>query len=166
MAIILAFDPGEITGVAVVQWNEDEQVARVRHTFEKSVQDLYTYLWARTQELTEASTKTIVTFVIEQFRLYPWKGQAKSWSDLPEVRAQGAIEYAAFGCGAEIWHQAASSMKQLFGPNSDARGHIRAVGVTEHAQDALCHALLYLVRSRKLGRIPEIRWERKEDNEV
>lgn len=80
----LFFDPGESTGVAGFDENGD-----VCYKLTVRGQDgLFNYL----NEMVKGPFLTLVG--IEDFRLYPWKSAAQSWSQFWTVQAIGAIKYA------------------------------------------------------------------------
>lgn len=161
MSIIVSFDPGETTGIAVVQRSSRAKVAAVRYAFERDAVGLKDYL-VKLQHGAVAGWMIFsdLLIVCERFRLYPWMGKAKSWSPLPEVLAQGAIEYVAYALGLELNYQSASAMKQLFPDSaSSVRDELKAHNVPAHARDAVCHALYAIVRRNKLGGIPQLVWD-------
>lgn len=164
MPVIIAFDPGETTGIAVVQWSKKLGVAKPRYAFERDSAGLKQWLHlmqrsdVRYPEITSSGVAR-VTIVCEQFRLYPWKGKAKSWSDLPEVLNQGAIEYVAYALGCKMNYQTPAAMKALFPEKGRLRLELAVHSIPSHARDALCHALLWIIKQGKLPTIPKLDWD-------
>lgn len=165
MTLIIAFDPGETTGVAIVQWSLKTKAAAVRYAFQRGGVGLKGYLMLMQEGMAGPFRTANVCMVCEQFRLYPWKGKAKAWSGLPEVLAQGAIEYVAYTLGAELHYQTPAMMKGLYPDKAPARREMREHGVRVHARDALCHALTHIVRWEGLGTLPELDWTRMKERQ-
>jgi len=157
MTLIVSFDPGETTGIAVVQWSSISKVATVRYAFTRGTVNLKAWLLQlQTGEAAKLLRYEGAGMVCEQFRLYPEMREIKRWSSLPEVLAQGAIEYVAYAVGIKLRYQTPSAMKAMFPRSGKRRQEMRRAGVVGHAQDALCHALLYIVRGEGLAVPPKL----------
>lgn len=132
---VLAFDPGETTGVALID-------TRAHEFFVGNFifpDNLYTFL---SDSLTPETLLDHI--IIEQFILYAYKAKAKSWSKFPEIRAQGAIEYAAFQADIPYTLQTASVAKQAI-KDSFLKEH-NLYKTNAHERDAVRHAVTFLLR--------------------
>ncbi|NIW13752.1 MAG: hypothetical protein GWN31_07450 [Candidatus Thorarchaeota archaeon] len=135
---ILAFDPGGTTGVVLLD-TTSPKIFNAPLTFP---QELYQFLGD------SVVPGCVDHIVIEQFRLYSYKAQSKSWSDFPEIRAQGAIEYAAYQAGIVYTLQPPSTAKQAI-QDGLLKEYGFYKGYAAHERDALRHALTYLLRFAK-----------------
>lgn len=133
--LFAAFDPGDSTGI--VQVEDGKIVKRETMGYEEFFRAAAAFEWSYTQE-----------FVVEQFRLYPWKANKLGFDGLIPVRIIGALELLARWQNKHIEFIDAVTAKQFC---SDAR--LKEVGwwselQTKHERDAARHALYYLICRR------------------
>ena len=133
---VLAIDPGETTGVVVVEY-QDRKV-RVVHAEAAAVSAASAFAWLEGLDATFAPT----VVVTEDYRVYRHRVRQHINSDLATPRLIGAIEA---WCGwrkKPLRFQMASEAKAFF---TDRR--LRAMNLylsNKHVRDALRHALHYL----------------------
>lgn len=124
--IVLAFDPGQTTGYAVLSTDGEYQVLG---SFAE---------WYLVDALMGSYEPDVV--VIEQFRLYPYAARSKVWSDFPTVEVIGVIKYLAERHSIPFVMQSAADVKVINLVYTKQKKGDR------HAYSALRHALLYLRR--------------------
>ena len=133
--LFASFDPGDSTGIVLVE--NSKIVGRDTMGYEEFFSTAAEFGWSHVQE-----------FVVEQFRLYPWKANKLGFDGLIPVRVIGALELLARWQNKHIEFIDAVAAKQFC---SDAR--LREVGwwsslQTKHECDAARHALYYLIVRR------------------
>ena len=134
----LAIDPGISTGVATFKENGD----LIRTETLKGRDQLYDYLRSLVMPgLMNYSVYPVLTVIMEDFKLYPWKAMAQSWDKLETVRFIGAIEFWAERCNFPVVFQ---------DPNIKGIGY-RWAGISKpknhslsHETDAFVHGVYYL----------------------
>ena len=124
---ILAFDPGETTGWAAVDyihatWGEFKELTRIITLINECSPDVV---------------------VVESFRLYPWMAKTLSWNSFRAVEMIGAIKLVCELQDIKVEMQSAAMMK--------FPKHIIAkpAKMSKHAYDAYCHAEIYRRRQKK-----------------
>lgn len=137
MSVILALDPGETTGFAVLEYESPNN----NHT--APVETGLLAKWRGIDSLVEKYDP--IAIVIEQFMLYP--GRARVFSFAPIVAAEviGAAEYIADNYNVQICRQSASVGKSIR-LNEELFRSLR----TPHEKDAVKHGVAYL---------QSVRWE-------
>jgi hypothetical protein len=127
---VLAFDPGETTGYALVNGVTGQiELGEIN-------------LWHGAEELLDKYKPELVA--IEAFKLYPFLAASQSWRDFPSAQVIGVLRNECEQRHIEYVMQMASEIK---GFTFKAKG--RRVCVTKHTLDALRHALL-LMKRRKI----------------
>lgn len=125
MTRVLTFDPGGTTGYACLN-TESKEIAAGDFPHFSTVTILL-----------EAFKPDII--VIEAFRLYPWKANAKTWSSFPEVEVIGAIKHECYRLGFD-WVEQGADTKALFNDEKLKKLGLWK-GFTAHGRDAIRHAL-------------------------
>lgn len=135
---LLAIDPGKMTGWAEVEFNTDGS----RHTVTNLQEVSMDNIWSSLQEVFSERVPDCV--VIEDFKITTGTGKLGSpdWS----LRIIGAVEYLAYLNNIPVVKQTPANAK-AFSTNE----RLRAVemwhkGGAGHANDALRHALLFMVK--------------------
>lgn len=136
---ILAFDPGETTGWALVSLTlaepiRDRVVVPITGTLE---------LWRGVYDLIDKHAPDFI--VVEIFRLFPHRLRAQIGSTFPTVKVIGVIEYIADGFGISVVLQEPSDRLQVKGWWS-TNYLPKSMRITSHERSALQHALLFLRR--------------------
>jgi hypothetical protein len=130
---LLALDPGETTGYAVVELRP-----MLSHT------DLPRIFCSGTLSLWRGVEKLILEYapamiVYEKFLLYPWKAQQQSYSAMSAAQVVGAIQEIAERYEVPTLGQSAAIGRSVQLP-AETKGVIR----NRHAIDAYCHSVAYL----------------------
>jgi hypothetical protein len=128
----LAIDPGHTTGLAWFKDNGD-----LDDMAEFKLSHLNTFL---DQEV----TNQICMIIVEDYKLYPWKSMAQSWSRLETVRVIGAIDYRAHQCGIPVVYQdpAIKGIGYKWAGKTPAKNH-----ADSHMLDAYVHGVYYLQKN-------------------
>lgn len=148
MALILAFDPGESTGLAAVDsgnWPPRVlQTATVRELGE--LVEWWKYWILPYHELRNGLE--MGALVYESWRLRPGTAKQKVGSEFPEIQVIGAIKLLAYQAG--LWDKLVkqepySQAGTMF--DATLRQYGKSLKLkTPHEKSALCHALYYLKR--------------------
>ena len=125
---VLAFDPGETTGWALVD-SETENRTFLSGEFPA-------FSWAA--KLVNGYEPDVA--VVEAFRLYPSRAKAQSWSTFPAVEVIGVIKFVCQKANVPIVFQNASLAKSIWVDCDQG-------AINKHAYDALRHALIWLRRN-------------------
>jgi hypothetical protein len=134
--MMLAIDPGA-EHVGWVLFNDDNSVREYgEHDPETFLRRLATAL----------HSNRLTQLVVEEFRLYPWKAQAKQFDTLREVEVIGVVKWLAVRAHVPIEMQPARVMKVT-------EGHLRAEGRQptthgRHARAAELHGRFWINRKR------------------
>ncbi len=129
---VLAFDPGETTGVAWLKHTEGEEEATILDTY-------VTPLWDGIEETILSSPPDVV--VIEDFRLYPGKAKFLGFNEMPAAQVIGVIKFLCDKYEIPYVMQPASIKQAVRGDLSEVK--------TIHAKDAAKHGVYYLSMQRK-----------------
>lgn len=138
MTIIIAFDPGETTGVAVGQHTGGRDFDLI---------ESWEIPWERRTTVHDALEEFRPNFiVVESFRLYAHKARQQIGSHFPSVRVIGMIELSAhlWGLG-ELFFQTPSLISQVKIPRELEVEN--TFSGSEHRKDAYKH-LRYFVLSK------------------
>lgn len=149
MTIIIGIDPGQTTGICIVQ-TDKEPVGG----FHILVAD--DYEWEDRfglAGLIKKSIKALSTVVIESFNLYPVaaKGQAAIRSSFPSVEMIGIVSYACHINEIELVRQPPSVRSRV----TVLPEHKEALRGLHHAVDAYKHVRYYLVHQAHLNKQPQ-----------
>lgn len=128
----LAIDPGHTTGCA---WFSEEGDLTKIEEFKLDKINLF---------LDEEITNKISMIIVEDYRLYPWKSSAQSWSRIETVRVIGAIDYRAHQCGIPIVYQDPSikGIGYKWAGKTKPKNHANS-----HVLDAYVHGVYYLQKN-------------------
>ena len=140
---VVAIDPGETTGYAVVEW--DTSSAKIplkapKNSFKVSTGELEGYSNIKALISKENPDKVIY----EGFKLYPWKAKNKIWSNFPTVEVIGVIKYLmeTYFPDIELVEQLPKDKKFYDNPK------LKKLGIYDdrsaHERDGLRHAFYYL----------------------
>lgn len=139
MTTILAIDPGKMTGAAFITYSKDSTKIYMQ-SYEIPMEEINSWL----QENLEEQSYDIDAVVIEDFKITAGTGKLGSpdWS----LRIIGAVEYICNQYGIPLTKQFPSNAKSF-----SSNEKLRAVdmwhkGGAGHANDALRHAMLYMVK--------------------
>lgn len=139
MRHILAIDPGKMTGWAEVEYTESEIISK--NTMEVSIEEI----WELIGDVLDDPDRTLPdVLVIEDFKITTGTGKLGSpdWS----LRIIGAVEYLGFKNSIPVVKQYPSNAK-AFSTNDKLRAvDMWHKGGAGHANDALRHAMLYMVK--------------------
>jgi hypothetical protein len=137
---LIAIDPGgEHCGVAIFV------DGMCRATFEKDPASLYDSL--RVWEALYLNAHEFPVMVVEEFKLYPGKATAQSWSTMPTAEVIGVLRERCRHSKTEFVTQPAS-IKKATRALVQRRG-IALIGTGGHARDAELHGWHYLLGRRK-----------------
>jgi len=131
--IVLAFDPGETTGYAVLS---SDRETFVMGSFEG---------WSLVRALMGSYLPDVV--VVEQYKLYPYAARSQVWSSFPTVEVIGVIKYLAERHSIPVVEQSAADAKFVNVKRTKEKKGDR------HAYSALRHALLHLRRQGADGEL-------------
>lgn len=139
MTVLLAIDPGKMTGAAFLTYNKDSPKFYM-NSYEIPMSEINSWLLENLDE----QAGDIDTVVIEDFKITAGTGKLGSpdWS----LRIIGAVEYICEQYGIPVVKQYPSNAKSF-----STNDKLRAVsmwhkGGAGHANDALRHAMLYMVK--------------------
>lgn len=136
---VIGIDPGEVhCGFAIVTTEHDGWHSRIAG--ERTPQELYSLVL-------ECVLLPNVEWVVESFRLYPWKAQQQGFSQLRVVETIGVLRYL---LGERMIEQSAS-IKKTANALLRARGMAPLAvtsGVGGHAKDAELHAWYRIMRTK------------------
>lgn len=139
--IVLAFDPGETTGYALLD-SDSVKILTMNSFTLTHLQHIETLL--------KPTSFTPTVVVLEQFKLYPGAAKHKVWSSFPTVEVIGVIKYLAGRWGIPVVEQSAADAKFIrLKRTKEKRGD-------RHAYSALRHALLYLRRQGADGEFRDL----------
>lgn len=140
--IIVAFDVGLKTGVAVIELGLPNKI----FTSTVDVEHLMKYtLWA--DNVIAANI-----WVIENFMLYAWEAKNQKFQKMDAARVIGVLMHRAFELSIDIVFQNAGNVKPVFPDNiMESFGF---ADIKNHERDALRHALYYIKKNRK----EDLRW--------
>ena len=131
--LCLAIDPGNTTGIALMQWPNLRGTAQYKGGI--------TFTASKIRELIEKFKPE--TVIVEDYRVYPWKQKQHVWSPLNTVRLIGAIQLVCSDLEVRYVLQGAHKAKII----SDSR--LKEWGVYKvrkpHANDAIRHILSYIL---------------------
>lgn len=145
---VIAIDPGDVH-VGVAMWLH--QAERVRaHEIAAGNDAIYQIQSAITRRIEAGST---VHLVIEEFRLYPNKAGAQSWSPMKTAEMIGALKWIAHITGTPVFMQGAA-IKNVIRRQCKARGIKVRSGVSDHADDAVLHMWYHLLNQELMD--PEL----------
>lgn len=138
---LIAFDPGDTTGVAIVQGGKPIS------TYTISMQCMINTIATKTSVF--YTWKKTSIWIAEDFLLYPAKAAGQAFSKIPSAQVLGMLSVAAAMANKQLILQRASDVKQFA---TDDR--IRSWGwnvqhMSTHERDAIRHALFYLFKNLK-----------------
>jgi len=131
--VLLALDPGETTGYAVMLLEpllDSEQMPIL-------VEHGVISRWRGINKILNVYNPDAV--VVEKFLLYPWKAKEQAFSDMAPVQVIGVVEYLAEERSIPVVQQPAQVAKAVK-ISQELRSAIR----NSHAIDAVCHGIAYL----------------------
>lgn len=137
MTYVVAIDPGaERCGIALFVDGRCVRVATL--TPERLI-----------EELEGVKADRVERVVVEGFRLFPWRAEAKSWSGLEEVETLGVVKYI---CRVRGWPVTEQFSKVL----KIARGLVRSKGIElvsrqRDARSAELHGYYWLMKEGRLS---------------
>jgi len=129
--MLAAFDPGVVTGVAVVDEGGELVLAADVHKDE-----LRSFL---------DKLDSVTEVIVEDFRLYRSKNRSLTGSDMPAAQAVGVIEAWAGDKHLRVTRRPASMRKALPPRVLDGLKNNRLLRGKKHARDAAMHALAALL---------------------
>ena len=141
--IVLALDPGKSTGVAVLDYPEEEKPNPLSMANPNEMLKLSTekHLWYGINELLEEYNPDIVVY--ESFRLYKHKSKQKINSEMPTSKVIGVIAYLTELCGIPNYRQSANLGKGFYDDKKLKMMDLYDLG-SPHKRDSLRHALHYV----------------------
>lgn len=147
MKQIYVFDPGKLTGMAVINYTEESQEATLIDSGELTVEEFWDFL-NETEALIEDRllTGTQMEIVYEKFFITPETGK-KNDTDY-SLRLIGALQYVANKHGLPTYSYSPSDAKNFVDNKRLKNVGLWHVGGEGHAKDALRHAVLHLVKNR------------------
>lgn len=138
---VLAFDPGESTGIALLKYNQfhwpPEQVFAVTAI---TIEQLL-----KTWEVALRVSDPHPTVVAEEWKLFPGAATFKVGSHFPEIERLGQIKLLAHMNGWQVIEQAATCQSSSTWPVLTLQ-KLHITWDTPHERSALCHGLYYLKR--------------------
>lgn len=139
--MIVGFDPGLTTGVAIYDENKHDFIELKQIPIDKSYQVIDTIVTIQPSVV-----------VVEKFVLYPWRAKMQGWSDLPAVQIIGVIKTVCDHLNIPLKFQYANQRK--FVPQAVVdKTSMRELGKKqEHARDAALHVLYYVMTHKEDGR--------------
>ena len=136
---LLALDPGETTGWSVWQCTPGEDDVLI--AWGQLPSWPMNLIASGFLELLKQYKPTRVVY--EQYRVYDWKLETHSWSDVPTLRIIGSIETRLIDANIPYSHQTAQVAKQFV---TDQR--LKEFGfykpALKHARDSIRHGIYYL----------------------
>jgi len=133
--LLLAIDPGETTGYAVLRLEPLVNSQHMPVLLEHGVLSK----WRGITELLNVYRPKVI--VMEKFLLYPWAAKEQAFSDMAPVQVIGVVEYLAEERALPVIQQAAAVGKAVkVSSDLDLRSAVRS----RHAIDAVCHGIAYL----------------------
>lgn len=140
---LLAFDPGETTGFCVVDASPGD--ISVVHMGQLKTYPMTAAVFSL--ETTFATYKP--TFIVlESYRVYSWKTDTHSWSDIPTLRIIGCIETLCIQNKLKYHFQTAQEAKH-FCTDDKLQSWLMYEKNQRHARDATRHAAFYLLFGNK-----------------
>lgn len=137
---ILAIDPGETTGVALMSGPTLAQASQVAGP-----------LWGQVNSIRficQPIKPDIV--IIEAYRVFPWRLQQHTWSSLFTARLIGALEFVCADIGIDLTINQAPGDAKAFSTDEKLRAWGYWQPNKKHANDAIRHAVYYLVFGKEL----------------
>lgn len=137
--ILLALDPGETTGWSIFQ---DQKLLASGQAVTKPIETGYDWL----HKTFEQFRPTQVVF--ESYRVYSWKAQSHTFSDLHTSQFIGAIQVVCHQYQVPFFQQTAQIAKQF---STDEKLKLWGFYIKgqKHARDSLRHATYYQLHSHK-----------------
>jgi hypothetical protein len=130
---VLAFDPGETTGVACIQ---NGCVLRYDQVVTKPVGP-GAFILADIIELAEPAI-----LICEDYKVYSWKSNEHKWASIHTLRLIGAIEYICHMRALQL-HLEMAQVPKEFMTDDKLRGLGLYLTGKPHARDAMRHAVWY-----------------------
>lgn len=143
--LILGIDPGQTTGVCLFDHDagkpiEQQQVKTYPHSV---AQDNLKEVICDVSQVAIAENKTVVV-VMEDYRVYGWKTQDHSFSELFTPQLIGALKWTFRDRGWPVCLQMAQLPKKFVTNDKLKKWNIDCVGQT-HARDATRHAVYHAI---------------------
>lgn len=136
---LLALDPGETTGWCIF---EDQKLLAAGQAVTKPIEAGYDWLNYIFQKILPTQV------VFESYRVYSWKAQSHTFSDLHTSQFIGAIQVVCHQNNVPYFQQTAQIAKQF---STDEKLKLWGFYVKgqKHARDSLRHATYYQLHSHK-----------------
>lgn len=147
--VVISFDPGETTGIAVIQ----TPMKLVYETEANSEHDVMSYLRLVHAAAHDPKMNMPMHVVYEQFRVAPTVAQRLSWNKLPAPRVIGVIEQ--FCQEHQIPLYTYSPFQKKFYDDRKLRQLGMYFADHKHARDAIRHALYHLTFTLGYAQHPE-----------
>lgn len=136
--MILSIDPGETSGFCILEETKKINYNKKDAKIFKKVGEKNLHFGF--DKIIESGDIHLIVY--EEFKLYPWKAKAKSWSTFPTVEVIGILKYLAAQNDIPIIGQGADC-KQFF-DDKKLKWCKMYKGYSPHERDAIRHALYYL----------------------
>ena len=145
-SIIVAFDVGLKTGVAIIVIPNGKSLAAQVFTYTVDVKCLMSHI------LWEDMVISADIWVVENFMLYAWEAKNQKFQKMDAARVIGVLMHRAFELDIDIVFQNAGNVKPAFlDKTMEAFGFAK---IKNHERDALRHALYYI----KMNRKEDLKW--------
>jgi len=145
---ILAFDPGETTGWALMKWDRDS--AKIPFLAPKNSYKVSTGELDHYEGIKALITKAEPAIVVyEGFKLYPWKAEDKIWSNFPTVEVIGVIKYIVENDFPEIKLKEQLPKDKKLCDDSKLKQMGLYSGISPHERDAIRHTIMKFTKLYK-----------------
>lgn len=148
---ILAFDPGETTGVVALNFDEVGQKIVPIHISQVRTPALDADTYRILDKLISDVSPTVL--VIEEYRVFNWKRDQHIWSELHTPKLIGMIIAVAMRYGIPYTYQTPQVAKG-FCTDQRLKDWNLYVPANRHAMDAMRHAIYYLLFGGKAKIVP------------
>lgn len=141
--IVLALDPGKSTGVAVIEYPEEEKPnpLSLEKPSEMLLLSTEKHLWYGIDDLIQEYEPDIIIY--ESFRLYKHKSKQKINSEMPTSKVIGVIAYLTELHNIPNYRQSANVGKGFYDDKKLKMLDMYDLG-SPHKRDSLRHALHYV----------------------
>lgn len=146
---LLALDPGETTGWSIWECNTPSTFVKMiacgqLDTWDKENSSIVNCVHNFPELISTAKKYGPLEVVMEAYRVYEWKADSHSWSDVPTLRIIGSMETRLIDDSIPYTFQTAQVAKKFVTDELLKRFGFYERG-QRHSRDSMRHALYYLL---------------------
>lgn len=147
--VLLALDPGETTGWSIWECNTASTFVRMHScgqldTWDKEASSIVNCVRNFPALVSAAQEIGSIEVVMESYRVYEWKADSHSWSDVPTLRIIGSMETRLIDANIPYTFQTAQVAKRFVTDELLKQWGFYERG-QRHSRDSMRHALYYIL---------------------